>query len=138
MTEYASDIKEIKADTTVVYNKLSNLKNIEAFKDMIPANVGVKDIRCEADSISFNVNPVGDVTLRIIEKEEPKTIKFAADNSPVAMNFWIQLVNKGENDTKLRLTLRVDIPMMIKMMVDSKLKDGINKLADVLANIKYD
>ena len=28
--------------------------------------------------------------------------------------------------------------MMVKMMVDGKLKDGINKVADVLANINYE
>jgi hypothetical protein len=37
----------------------------------------------------------------------------------------------------MRLTLKADLNPMIKMMVGSKLKDGIDKFADMLAMIKY-
>ena len=84
------------------------------------------------------MNPVGNVKFKIIEREEPKTIKFAAEGSPIEINMWIQLVEKEESLTKMRLTLKADLPMMVKMMVDGKLKDGINKVADVLANINYE
>ncbi|MFA6581921.1 MAG: SRPBCC family protein, partial [Paludibacter sp.] len=35
--------------------------------------------------------------------------------------------------TAMKLTLKAELPMMIKMMVDKKLKEGINKVADLLA-----
>ena len=138
MAEYVSDVKQIVANAHKVFAKLSDLSNVEAMKGKIPAEAGLKDLTCDKDSISFNVNPVGNVKFKIIEREEPKTIKFAADGSPIEVNMWIQLVEKEENLTKMRLTLKADLPMMVKMMVDGKLKDGINKVADVLANINYE
>ena len=138
MAEYVSDVKQIAANAYKVFAKLSDLSNVEAMKDKIPAEAGLKDLTCDKDSISFNVNPVGNVKFKIIEREEPKTIKFAADGSPIEVNMWIQLVEKEENLTKMRLTLKADLPMMVKMMVDGKLKDGINKVADVLANLNYE
>ena len=138
MAEYVSDVKQIVANAHKVFAKLSDLSNVEAMKGKIPAEAGLKDLTCDKDSISFNVNPVGNVKFKIIEREKPKTIKFAADGSPIEVNMWIQLVEKEENLTKMRLTLKADLPMMVKMMVDGKLKDGINKVADVLANINYE
>ena len=49
------------------------------------------------------------------------------------VNAWIQLKQVAENDTKLKLTMKAEIPAMIKMMVDKKLKEGINTIADALA-----
>lgn len=137
MTTYESDIKVINANIRAVYGKLSDLRNVDAMKDELPAEVGIKDIKCEQDSISFNVNPVGDVKLVIVEREEPKTIKFGAEKLPVQFNMWIQLIEKEENVTKMKLTIKAELPIMIKMMVGNKLKDFINKLADGLASIQY-
>lgn len=138
MAEYVSDVKLIASNAHKVFAKLSDLSNVESLKDKIPAESGLKDLKCDKDSVSFNINPVGNVMFKIIEREEPKTIKFTADGSPIEVNAWIQLVEKEENLTKMRLTLKADLPMMVKMMVDGKLKDGINKVADVLANLKYE
>ena len=138
MAEYVSDVKLIACNAHKVFAKLSDLSNVESLKDKIPVDAGLKDLTCDKDSISFSVNPVGNVKFKIIEREEPKTIKFAAEGSPIEINMWIQLVEKEESLTKMRLTLKADLPMMVKMMVDGKLKDGINKVADVLANINYE
>jgi len=39
----------------------------------------------------------------------------------------------SENSTELKLVLNAELPMMIKMMVDKKLKEGVNMVADLLA-----
>ena len=75
----------------------------------------------------------GRVGFRIIEREPFKTIKLESENSPIHINVWIQLKQVAENDTKMKLTLSAELPAMIKMMLDSKLKSGINSVADVLA-----
>jgi hypothetical protein len=47
------------------------------------------------------------------------------------------LVEKEAYNTKMKLTLKADIPFMLKMMVNSKLKEGINQIATVLSKIPY-
>ncbi len=46
---------------------------------------------------------------------------------------WIQLVPVSENTCKMKITIKADLPTMIKMMMDSKLKKGVNTIADAIA-----
>ena len=90
------------------------------------------------DSIAVRVNPVGMVKFKIIEREEPKTIKFEAEGSPVPVNFWIQILPVEENTSKIKLTIKADIPFFLKGMVQKPLEQGIEKIADILQMINYE
>ena len=43
----------------------------------------------DADNVTIQ-SPVGQVTLTVVEREEPKLIKFESAGSPVPLNLWIQ------------------------------------------------
>ncbi len=43
------------------------------------------------NAVSFRSKQMGRA-MRIIEREEPKTIKFESANSPLSFNFWIQIL----------------------------------------------
>jgi len=98
-----------------------------------PLNDKVKDLQFQPDSCSFVVEGFGKMGFRITEREPFKTIKLQSEKAPVDLNVWIQLVQRAENDTQMKLTLKADLPAMIKMMIDKKLKEGINLIADILA-----
>ena len=136
-TTFESAVKTINADEKKVFDFLSDLRNAEKLKDKLPQDK-VKNIQLDHDSVSFSVNPVGDVSLRIIEREPFKTIKFSADKSPIDFFLWIQLKQTVENDTKLKITLKADLNPMIKMMASKPLEQFINMLADALATLDYD
>ncbi len=133
MTTYESKQKQIFKSQEAVYATLTNLKQLEAFKDKLPNDGKVRNLVFNEETISFEVDPVGQVEFKIIEREEPKTIKFGVDKLPIAINLWIQLVGVAENDTRMKLTLKADIPMMLKPMVGNKLGDGVEKMADMIA-----
>jgi carbon monoxide dehydrogenase subunit G len=133
MTTYESDIKTISSTEEVVFGILSDLNNLEKLKENPALADKAKELKFDADSCSFTVDGLGKVGFRIIEREPFKTIKFESENTPVAVNVWIQLKQMAENDTRLKLTLKAELPTMIKMMVDKKLKEGINSVADMLA-----
>ncbi len=137
MTTYESEIKTISANDGVVFAKLSDLSHLGNLQDKIPAQAGVSDLHSDADSVSFKVKPIGEISLRIVTREPNKTIKLEADNSPVPLTIWIQLVGKEENLSKLKLTIKTELPMMVKMMLGSKLQGFINQFADMLAKIDY-
>ena len=80
---------------------------------------------------------VGEIKLRIIEREPLKTIKFETENSPIALNMWIQLLPTSDTSCKMKLTVKGDIPFMLKAMVSKPLKEGVEKVADMLAMIPY-
>jgi len=133
MTTYESDIKTISSNEEVVFGILSDLNNLKQILDNTPLTEKVKDLRFQTDSCSFVVEGFGKMGFSIIEREPFKTIKLKSEHAPVEINVWIQLIAREDNVTQMKLTLKADLPVMIKMMIDKKLKEGINLIADVLA-----
>lgn len=136
MSKFESSVKQIAYPQQNVYNMLSDLTNIERVKDKVPEDK-LNDLTFDKDTISVSVPPVGQITMRIIEREEPKMIKFASENSPLSFNFWIQILPTDEANSKMRLTIDADIPFFAKAMVSGPLQEGIEKIADALAMIPY-
>jgi len=133
MTTYESDIKTISSGEEVVFGILSDLNNLQKYQEHIPITDKVKNLQFDTDSCSFVVDIFGKVGFRIVEREPFKTIKLTSENAPFEINVWIQLKGVAENDTKLKLTMKAELPTMIKMMVDKKLQQGINEIAEILA-----
>ena len=135
MSKFESGIKHIPHPQTAVYNALSDLSNLDKVKDKLPEDK-IKDLSFDSDSLTIGA-PMGSVSMRIIEREEPKCIKFATEKSTIAANLWIQIVPEGEEACKMKLTIKADINPFIKGMVSKPLQEGLEKIADVLAMIPY-
>lgn len=136
MTQFESSVKTISYAQERVYNKLSDLNNLESVKDRLPADK-IKDLSFDTDTLSFSISPVGQVTLRICEREPHKCIKFETTNSPLPLNLWIQIVSTDEEECKIKLTIKADINPFIKGMVKKPLQEGLEKMVDMLAMIAY-
>lgn len=135
--KYESKIGQIAANDTTVFAVLSNLENINRFRDAIPQDK-IKDMEVTSDCIRFKVEGLAQkIAIAIVEKEEYKTIKFGAENLPIPFNVWIQLKQVAEQDTRIRITIKTDMPMMFKMMFDKKLQQGLDQAIDMLCQIPY-
>lgn len=135
-SKFESSVREINAPQQTVYNALSNLENLEKVRDRIPADK-VKDFSFDHDSVSISVPPVGSISMKIVDRDEPKCIKFETTNSPVPFNFWIQLLPVTAATCKMRLTIKAELNPFIKQMVKKPLEEGIEKIADALQMIQY-
>jgi hypothetical protein len=136
MTKFESDIKFIPFSQENVYEKLSNLNNLEKVKDKLPQDK-VKNLTFDADSVSIEVPPVGNITLQVVEKEPCKCIKFGTTTSPLPFNLWIQLLPVSSNECKMKLTIGMELNPFMKTMVQKPLQEGLQKMADMLAMIQY-
>lgn len=134
--KFESSVRQIPFPQQNVYDMLSNLANIEKVRDRI-LEEKLKDFKFDNDSITVSVAPVGEISLRIIEREEPKTIKFETEKSPVPFNFWIQLLPVDDASCKMKLTIKADLNPFIAGMVKKPLQEGIDKIADALQAIQY-
>jgi hypothetical protein len=119
-----------------VYRNISDLSNLERVRDRVPEDK-LNSFAFDRDTVSLNVDPVGDIKLRIIEREEGKCVKFETEQSPMPFNLWIQVLPVTETTSKMRVTVQADIPFMLKGMVSGPLQDGVEKIADALAQIPY-
>ena len=137
MTEFISDIKTIPYGNRIVYESLADLNNLEKLKHRIPPDK-IEDFTFDSDSCSFSVQPVGKIRFSIIDREPLKTIKLTTDRSPMEVNMWIQLKETGEQETKMRLTIKAELNPFIKPMISKPLQEGINQIADIIASINYE
>ena len=136
MTKIESTIREIAYPQQAVYNMLSDLSNIQKVQDKIP-HEQVKDLTFTADSISISTQ-MGAVKMVIVNREEPKEIKFETQESPIPFNFWIQILSVSETSSKMKLTIKADLNPFIAGMVKKPLQEGIEKIADALQLIHYE
>ena len=92
----------------------------------------LKEVELSADRIAIPAPMIGTIALNIIEREENKCIKFATEQSPVDANLWIQVLPVSTGGSKMRLTLKADLNMMMKMMIGKKLEEGYARHAAIL------
>lgn len=147
--KYVSEPREISFSQELVYNKLSDLNNLQQFvtaekigelqqNGVNTSGFNLEDFVASEDRCSFKISPIGNVGIEITERDPFMNIKFQGEKSvPFPVTLWIQIVPTGENSCKLRLTLHAELSMMIKVMVGSYLKKGIEKIAGLLAVIDY-
>ena len=157
MAKFESTIKHSPYEVSKVYAKLSDLNNLsvirEKFNDpttlqkfggQVPADKletikqQLETMTFDADSISMNVSPIGNLCVRVVEREPEKCIKFQSENSPISFRLWIQVLPESAGGTKMKLTIDADVNPFIKAMVSKPLKEGIERMADVLAAIPYE
>ncbi len=136
MSKFESSIRQIDYPQQNVYNLLSDLSNVEKIKDKVPADK-IKDLTFDTDSISIN-SPMGAVKLRIVDREEPKCIKFETEQSQLPFDFWIQILPVTDTTSKIKLTIKAELNPFIKGMVKKPLEQAIEKIADALQLIKYE
>jgi hypothetical protein len=136
MTKFESSIKQVPYSQEAVYRNISDLSNLERVRDRVPEDK-LESFSFDADTVSVSVPPVGKITLRIIEREEPKCVKFETVESPMPFNLWIQMLPVTEESSKMKVTVKADIPLMLRGMVSGPIQDGVEKIAEALAQVPY-
>lgn len=136
MTKFESPVKVIFASQEAVYEKLSDLSNLEEVKNRLPQDK-VKHLSFDAESVSIDAAPAGKITLHVVEKEPCKCIKLETTVSPVPFNLWIQIVPVTETECKIKLTVGLDLNPFLKTMVQKPLQQALDKIAEMLSLIKY-
>ena len=136
-SKYESKITSAPCSAQQIYRVLSNMQNLERVKDLIPKDK-VQEMEIEPDRVRMKVDGLGQkITIAIVDRIENDTIKFGAEGVPMDANFWIQMKEVSPTDTRLKLTIKADIPMMFKFMIEKKLQQGLDQAADMLAQFPY-
>ncbi len=136
MAQYESSTFDIPYSQERVYAKLEDLNSLEGLKGRLPEDK-VKEFTFDRDSVTADVPPVGKVTLKVVDREAPKCVKFAAENSPLPFNMWVQVIPNGEEASKMRVVVKAEINFMLKGMIEKPLKDALEKIGTVLSKIPY-
>ncbi len=129
MEKYESKQYQIMLPVEQIYTLISR------FDNLTPA-VGdkVEEWQADEDRCSFKAKGFT-VKLRMDERVECKHVKIIGDEGgvPIDFSFWIQLQSVAPYDTRFRLVLHAELNMMMKMMIGGKLKDGLDQIAEGIA-----
>jgi carbon monoxide dehydrogenase subunit G len=135
--KYESKITSAACPAQQIYRVLSNMESLEKVKDLIPKDK-IQEMEIEPDRVRLKVDGLAQkITIAIVDRIENDTIKFGAEGIPMDANFWIQLKEVSPTDTRIKLTVKADIPFMFKFMVEKKLQQGLDQAADMLAQFPY-
>ena len=154
LSKFESEVKFIPQQQQAVYDRFSDLNNLSAIKErlsdpsvqeqlsqQVPADK-IEELRKYADGLSFETDaihlssPLGQITLRVVERDEPKCIKFASEGAPVQLYVWIQLLPHGEMESKMRVTVGAEVNFFMKGMVAKPLQQAADGLANMLSAIR--
>ena len=105
-TRVVSEVQKINSAIADVYAFLSDFskigKLIETARQMGAGNQmpeladKIEDVRTTVDACTFMVKGVGEMGMKIVEREEPKLIKLEGDGRlPFEFQVWIQLLDNG-------------------------------------------
>lgn len=149
-TKIASEVYKIDCPIHDVYSFLSDFSHIGKLIEMArqfglgqseqldKISEQVEGTRFTEDTCFIKLKDMGEMGVKIIEKEHPKMIKLGGDDSvPFDFNLWIQLLENGPYDTRMKLTFHGELNMMLKMMLKGKLEKGLNQLGEGLSKIPY-
>ncbi|HPW89980.1 MAG TPA: SRPBCC family protein [Paludibacteraceae bacterium] len=132
MERYESPLQPLTCTQADAYAKLSDLRHLEAVKDRLPQDK-MKDMVCDVDTCSVTVDPVGRLTLRIVERQPEQLVKFGADNSPVDFHLYVVLTETSDNQAQLQVRIEANIPFMIKAMIGGKIDGFVQQFAEMTA-----
>ncbi len=154
LAKYESEVKIVPQSQSVVYSRFDDLNSLSAIKDrlsdptvqqklseQVPADK-LDELRKYAQGLSFEADaihiasPMGNITLRVVEREAPKCIKFASEGSSVQLYVWIQLLPHGAYESKLRVTVGAEVNFFMKGMVAKPLQQAADGLANMLSALR--
>jgi len=129
-----SRVGHIPENEDTIFAFLSDLNNIEP---LIPKEK-LSSWEFQKDSCRLGITGLGEIGLRILEKEPCKLIKLGSgDDSAYAFTMWIQLKKVSEKDTRVKLTLQANLNIFLQAMAKVPLKNFADTLIDRMETIHY-
>ncbi|MBD5207344.1 MAG: SRPBCC family protein [Bacteroidales bacterium] len=145
MAEYKSEEVGINAPAQKVYDKLSNLEGLKELlaqvpEDSIPADQKdlFNQVKITSDTISFPAGPVGDLTLRKTRCEAPVLIRLEGVSTPVPISLTLHISPVTEISCTAQVDIDLQIPAMLKPMVNGPLKKMTEQFAQMLRHIPFE
>ena len=162
MNKYESTVKTVYAPVERVYARLSDLTSLQALKEkvddprfeeiintQVPADKrptpeqfeklrnNLRKMELTTDTLSGHIGPLGDITVRVVERAEPKLVKMELEGAPIAVTMWIQMLPSDEATSRLKVTLGAELNFFIRKMIESKIEKASEGLAQFLSQIPY-
>jgi hypothetical protein len=134
MMKIESRIGFIAEKEEKIFAFLSNLNHIEP---LIPKEK-LSSWKFQEDSCRLGIPGLGEIGLRILEKEPYKLIKLGSGgDSAYDFTLWIQLKKVSEKETRVKLTLHVALNPFLQPMAKKPLQNFLDAMVNRMGEIHY-
>lgn len=144
MSIYSSDKITLNAPATAVYDKLSNLENLQGMLNKVPADKIPEDkrqmfenIRITQDTIEVPGGPMGNLLFRVTERIAPSLIKLKGEGIPIEMSLVLHIVPVNDTSSSANVDIDINIPAMLKPMIGGQIQKIANQFGEVLGAIPF-
>ena len=144
MSIYSSDKITLNAPAEAVYDKLSNLENLQGLLDKVPAERVPEDkrqmfenIRITPDTIEVPGGPMGNLTFRVTERKAPSMIKLNGEGIPIEMALVLHVSPVSATTSEAHVDIDINLPAMLKPMVGGQIQKIANQFGEVLGAIPF-
>lgn len=144
MTSYSSPEVTLPASAEQVFDRLSNLQNLQGLLDKVPADKIPEDKRqmfeniiITPDSIQIPGGPMGNLTFKVSEKLKPSLISLNGEGVPVKMSVDLHISPLSESSSQSKVVFNIDIPALLKPMIGGQIQKIANQFGDVLGAIPF-
>jgi carbon monoxide dehydrogenase subunit G len=126
-TKVESRVGKMPVNADALYRLFSDFRNLT---QLIPKDK-LRNFEAAEDTCSFEADMVGQVGLKIIEKQPYSLVKIVSSEiSKFSFTFWIQLKEVAAMDTRIKLTLAFDANPFMAAMVKGQVEKALNSMID--------
>lgn len=144
MAIYSSGEVNLNASAPNVFDKLSNLENLQGMLDKVPADRIPEDkrqmfenIRITPDTIEVPGGPMGNLVFRVTERIAPSLIKLKGEGIPIEMALILHLTPISDSSSSAKVDVDINLPAMLKPMVGGQIQKIANQFGEVLGAIPF-
>lgn len=144
MAKYSSKNVTLNGPIESVYDKFSNLENLQSLLNQVPAEKIPEDkrqmfenIKISSDTIEVPGGPMGSLTFRVVERQAPNLIRLDGEGIPLAISLVLNLKSETPNTTLANVDIDIEIPAMLKPMIGGQIQKIADQFGHVLGAIPF-
>ena len=144
MAEFRSKPVTIYAPAESVFEKLSNLENLNNLLQNVPEESIPEDkrdlfnkIELTSETITIPGGPVGSITLRVSERTAPTSIKLSGEGTPVPLHLALRIDPLSTDSCEANVSIDLAVPPMLKPMISGPVQKMCDQFASVLRAVPF-
>ena len=132
MQKYESKITKSIHSARTLFERYSDLSGIAQMLAQSNSEQ-IEVVEVTPDRYVFKDSKGVEMGIQILERDPNKTIKLSdATGRPFSFTMWIQ-IKEVEDGTYIRVTVHIDVPKLLKILVKGKVQAGVDQIAEMLA-----
>lgn len=137
MATYSSKPVTVNRPAGEIYEKFSDLSNMEAQIKNLPEDQRAKigDVKFDTDSIAINTPQVGEIKFKVTERVPHSKIVFGSPSSPIPLNMTLTLSPLSDASTEVVTSIDVEIPMMLRPLIGGKLQEAADQFSKLMSQL---